>query len=59
VDDTALAEAALRAGVLVSAGRPFFPAEAPAPHLRISYGTAASEAELAEGVRRLAAVLRS
>ncbi|WP_149257684.1 PLP-dependent aminotransferase family protein [Actinomadura sp. K4S16] len=59
VDDTALAEAALRAGVLVSAGRPFFPAEAPAPHLRISYGTAASEAELAEGVRRLAAVLHS
>ncbi|WP_433478000.1 PLP-dependent aminotransferase family protein [Spirillospora sp. CA-142024] len=59
VDDTALAEAALRAGVLVSAGRPFFPAEAPAPHLRISYGRAASEQELAEGVRRLAAVLRS
>ncbi|RFS85653.1 PLP-dependent aminotransferase family protein [Actinomadura spongiicola] len=59
VDDTALAEAALRAGVLVSAGRPFFPAEAPAPHLRISYGTAASEAELAEGVQRLSAVLRS
>ncbi|MFB4311036.1 PLP-dependent aminotransferase family protein [Actinomadura sp. GTD37] len=58
-DDVALAEAALRAGVLVSAGRPFFPAEAPAPYLRISYGTAASEAELAEGVRRLATVLRS
>ncbi|TDE39426.1 PLP-dependent aminotransferase family protein [Actinomadura sp. 6K520] len=58
-DDTALAEAALRAGVLVSAGRPFFPAEASAPHLRISYGTAASEAELVEGVRRLAGVLRS
>jgi DNA-binding transcriptional MocR family regulator len=58
-DDTALAEAALRAGVLVSAGRPFFPAEASAPHLRISYGTAASEAELMEGVRRLAGVLRS
>ncbi|MFA1539335.1 aminotransferase-like domain-containing protein [Actinomadura monticuli] len=59
VDDTALAEAALRAGVLVSAGRPFFPAEAPAPYLRISYGTAASEPELAEGVRRLATVVRS
>ncbi|MBB4776746.1 PLP-dependent aminotransferase family protein [Actinomadura welshii] len=58
-DDAALAEAALRAGVLVSAGRPFFPAEASAPHLRISYGTAASEAELVEGVRRLAGVLRS
>ncbi|MFA1549984.1 PLP-dependent aminotransferase family protein [Actinomadura chokoriensis] len=59
VDDVALAEAALRAGVLVSAGRPFFPAEAPGPYLRISYGTAASESDLAEGVRRLATVLRS
>ncbi|MGP4027674.1 aminotransferase-like domain-containing protein [Actinomadura sp. 3N407] len=58
-DDAALAEAALRAGVLVSAGRPFFPAEPPAPYLRIGYGTAASERELAEGVRRLATVLRS
>ncbi|TDD91022.1 PLP-dependent aminotransferase family protein [Actinomadura rubrisoli] len=57
VDDVELAEAALRAGVLVSAGRPFFPAEAAAPHLRISYATAASEAELAEGVRRLATAL--
>ncbi|HEU5024340.1 MAG TPA: PLP-dependent aminotransferase family protein, partial [Spirillospora sp.] len=58
LDDVAVAEAALRAGVLVSAGRPFFPAEAPAPFLRLSYGSAASEAELAEGVRRLATVLR-
>ncbi len=57
VDDVELAEAALRAGVLVSAGRPFFPAEAPGPFLRLSYGAAASEAELAEGVRRLATVL--
>ncbi|MEV4672228.1 PLP-dependent aminotransferase family protein [Actinomadura geliboluensis] len=58
-DDAAVAEAALRAGVLVSAGRPFFPAEAPAPYLRLSYGTAAGEPELAEGVRRLATVLGS
>ncbi|WP_433326393.1 PLP-dependent aminotransferase family protein [Spirillospora sp. CA-294931] len=56
-DDVALAEAALRAGVLVSAGRPFFPAEPTGPFLRISYSSAASEAELAEGVRRLATVL--
>ncbi|KAB2345687.1 aminotransferase-like domain-containing protein [Actinomadura rudentiformis] len=54
IDDVALAESALRAGVLVSAGRPFFPAEPPGPHLRISFGSATSEAELAEGVRRLA-----
>ncbi|WP_395108738.1 PLP-dependent aminotransferase family protein [Actinomadura sp. SCN-SB] len=59
MDDVALAEAALRAGVLVSAGRVFFPAEPPAPYLRISYGAAASAAELTEGVRRLAAVIRS
>jgi DNA-binding transcriptional MocR family regulator len=58
LDDVAVAEAALRAGVLVSAGRPFFPAEPPGPYLRLSYGSASSEAELAEGVRRLATVLR-
>ncbi|XVQ13336.1 PLP-dependent aminotransferase family protein [Spirillospora sp. CA-255316] len=57
-DDAALADAALRAGVLVSAGRPFFPAEPPGPYLRIGYGAAATEAELAEGVRRLAGVVR-
>ncbi|MEW2352701.1 PLP-dependent aminotransferase family protein [Spirillospora sp. NPDC029432] len=58
-DDVRLADAALRAGVLVSAGRPFFPAEPPAPFLRVSYGSAASETELAEGVRRLAEVVRA
>ncbi|MFC5753496.1 PLP-dependent aminotransferase family protein [Actinomadura rugatobispora] len=58
-DDVALADAALRAGVLVSAGRPFFPAEPPGPYLRIGYGAAANEAELDEGVRRLAEVVRA
>jgi DNA-binding transcriptional MocR family regulator len=57
VDDMALAEAALRAGVLVVPGRRFFPAEPDGPYLRISYGMAASETELGEGVRRLAQVL--
>jgi DNA-binding transcriptional MocR family regulator len=56
-DDVAVAEAALRAGVLVLPGRSYFPAEPDGPYLRLSYGTAASEAELAEGVRRLAQVL--
>lgn len=56
-DDVAVAEAALRGGVHVSAGRQYFPAEPPGPYLRIGYGTAAAEAELVEGVRRLAAVL--
>ncbi|WP_030175710.1 PLP-dependent aminotransferase family protein [Spirillospora albida] len=58
VDDVALAEAALREGVLVSAGRPFFPAEPQGSYLRLGYATAPSEADLAEGVRRLAAVMR-
>ncbi|MFI0354140.1 PLP-dependent aminotransferase family protein [Actinomadura sp. 9N407] len=58
LDDMALADAALRAGVLVSPGRPYFPAEPPGPYLRISYGAAASETELAEGVRRLAEAVR-
>jgi DNA-binding transcriptional MocR family regulator len=49
---------ALQAGVLVSQGRLFFPAEPPGPYLRISYGAAASVAELSEGVRRLATASR-
>ncbi|WP_285493121.1 PLP-dependent aminotransferase family protein [Actinomadura sp. NBRC 104425] len=57
--DVELADAALQGGVLVSAGRPFFPAEPSGPHLRLSYAAAASEAELAEGVRRLAAALHT
>lgn len=57
VDDVALAEAALRAGVLVSAGRRYFPAEPAGPRVRLSYGFAAGEAELAEGVARFARAL--
>jgi DNA-binding transcriptional MocR family regulator len=57
-DDVALADAALQAGVLVSQGRLFFPAEPPGPYLRISYGAAASVAELSEGVSRLATAFR-
>ncbi|MGI8336638.1 PLP-dependent aminotransferase family protein [Actinomadura scrupuli] len=57
VDEQALTEAAARAGVMVSAGRPFFPAEPSGHHLRLSYSIAATEAELTEGVRRLAQAL--
>ncbi|WP_063784308.1 PLP-dependent aminotransferase family protein [Streptomyces sp. SBT349] len=53
-DETALAAAALRAGVAVAAGRPYFAAERPAPHIRLSFAPAAGAAELTEGVRRLA-----
>jgi DNA-binding transcriptional MocR family regulator len=56
-DDMALAEAALRAGVLVSAGRRYFPAEPAGPRVRLSYGSAAGEAELADGTARLARLL--
>jgi DNA-binding transcriptional MocR family regulator len=56
-DDVAVAEAALRSGVLVGAGRPFHPAEPPGPRLRLTFGAAATEAELTEGVRRLAHAL--
>lgn len=53
-DDTAIAAAAYRKGVIVMPGRPFFPAEAPAPHLRLTFSGAATDTELEEGIRRLA-----
>ncbi|MDA0644326.1 MULTISPECIES: PLP-dependent aminotransferase family protein [Nonomuraea] len=56
-DERALVEAAKRDGVLVSAGRMYFPAEPPGPHLRVTHIAAANVAELAEGVRRLAGAL--
>lgn len=52
-DELALTAAALRAGVAVTAGRPYFAAEAPAPHLRISYACAPGPAQVTEGVERL------
>jgi DNA-binding transcriptional MocR family regulator len=53
IDDTALAAAALRAGVQVTPGRPYHPAEPPAPHLRLSYAAADSPAAVVEGIHRL------
>ncbi|MFF7688846.1 PLP-dependent aminotransferase family protein [Streptomyces syringium] len=52
-DESALVAAALRAGVALAAGRPYFSAEPPAPHLRLSFAAVAGPAELAEGVSRL------
>ncbi|MFK0293764.1 PLP-dependent aminotransferase family protein [Streptomyces sp. NPDC090442] len=52
-DEAALTGAGLRAGVAVAAGRPYFPAEPPAAHLRLSFASAAGPGELDEGVRRL------
>ncbi|MGK5632575.1 PLP-dependent aminotransferase family protein [Streptomyces sp. URMC 123] len=50
-----LVTAALRAGVAVAPGRPYFSAEPPAGHLRLSFAGVAGTGELAEGVRRLRA----
>ncbi|MEO3783082.1 PLP-dependent aminotransferase family protein [Actinocorallia sp. B10E7] len=58
-DDTALADAARAHGVIVGPGRPYFPAEPPAPHLRLNYNCTPTAEDLAEGVRRLARALRS
>jgi DNA-binding transcriptional MocR family regulator len=53
-DDRALADRARRAGVIVSPGAAWYAAEAPRPHLRLTFA-GAPPADLAEGVRRLAA----
>lgn len=52
-DETVLAAAALRAGVAVTPGRPYFAAEPAAPHIRLSFAPAEGESEIDEGVRRL------
>uniref|UniRef100_UPI000626D5D2 aminotransferase-like domain-containing protein n=1 Tax=Streptomyces odonnellii TaxID=1417980 RepID=UPI000626D5D2 len=52
-DEQAVVSAALRAGVAVTPGRPYFSAEPPAPHLRLSFAAVAGPAEITEGVRRL------
>lgn len=52
-DEDALAGAALRAGVAVAPGRPYFAAEPGARHVRLSFAPASGESEIAEGVRRL------
>jgi DNA-binding transcriptional MocR family regulator len=52
-DESALTAAALRAGVAVTPGRPYFSAEPPAAHLRLSFAAVAGTGEIAEGVRRL------
>ncbi|MCQ4083339.1 PLP-dependent aminotransferase family protein [Streptomyces sp. RB6PN25] len=53
-DELALAATALRHGVAVAPGRPYFAAEAPAPYLRVSFADTTGAEEITEGVRRLA-----
>ncbi|MEU6667743.1 PLP-dependent aminotransferase family protein [Streptomyces sp. NPDC046727] len=54
-DETALQSAGLRAGVALTPGRPYFSAEPPAAHLRLSFAAVAGTGEITEGVRRLRA----
>ncbi|MFD7812546.1 PLP-dependent aminotransferase family protein [Streptomyces sp. NPDC059785] len=53
--ESALVAGALRAGVAITPGRPYFSAEPPAGHLRLSFAAVAGAAEITEGVRRLRA----
>ncbi|MGW7267585.1 aminotransferase-like domain-containing protein [Streptomyces sp. NPDC054842] len=55
-DEAALVAGALRAGVAVTPGRPYFSAEPPAGHARLSFAAVAGTGEITEGVRRLRAV---
>jgi DNA-binding transcriptional MocR family regulator len=52
-DDAELTARAARAGVIVSAGRHWFPAEPPRPHLRLTYATEPPE-RLDEAMQKLA-----
>ncbi|MFD4018166.1 aminotransferase-like domain-containing protein [Streptomyces sindenensis] len=52
-DEPALVSAALRASVAIAPGRPYFCAEPPAGHVRLSFAAVSGAAEIAEGVRRL------
>lgn len=54
-DESALTPAALRAGVAITPGRPYFSAEPPAGHVRLSFAAVAGSGEITEGVRRLRA----
>ncbi|MEU4656241.1 PLP-dependent aminotransferase family protein [Streptomyces sp. NPDC023723] len=55
MSEAALTTAALRAGVAVTPGRPYFSAEPSAGHIRLSFAAVAGPGELTEGVRRLRA----
>ena len=58
IDEAQLAQRAQHAGVILSRGRSWFPADAPGPHLRLTYAATDPDA-IREGVRRLAAAIGS
>ncbi|MEV4429177.1 PLP-dependent aminotransferase family protein [Streptomyces sp. NPDC053792] len=51
--EASLLAAGLRAGVTAAPGRPYFCAEPPAGHIRLSFAGVAGPTEIVEGVRRL------
>ncbi|SOE77232.1 transcriptional regulator, GntR family [Streptomyces sp. OV198] len=53
--ESALVSAALREGVAVAPGRPYFSAEPPAGHVRLSFAAVGGTGEITEGIRRLRA----
>jgi DNA-binding transcriptional MocR family regulator len=55
-DDVRFAAAARHRQVAVDAGTRYFPAERPAPYLRLNFAATRDHAELVEAVRRLATV---
>ncbi len=57
VDERRLAEACRRQGVLVSAGGPYFAAEAPSGYLRLSFAGAANSDDLEVAAQRIAGAL--
>jgi DNA-binding transcriptional MocR family regulator len=57
-DDVALAVAAATEGVVVFPGRPWYAAEPPAPHLRLTYAAAPPDL-MDEAVRRLSRAMRT
>jgi DNA-binding transcriptional MocR family regulator len=58
VDEPRLVQRAHQTGVIVSRGRNWFPADAPGPHLRLTYAATHPDA-IREGIRRLAVALGS
>ena len=56
-DDVETALVARRSGVVVLPGRAFWPAEAPAAHLRLTFSAVPLEADLDVAMRRLAAAV--
>lgn len=57
--EASVADAATAHRVAVDPGHRYFPAEPPAPHLRLAFAAAAEPAELTEAATRLAAAART